>query len=234
MEVFTGWSPSERAIDDLKAEGSWNNDWDASLELIRRYKRGNGLKNKDPSKNELINVFNNFYFGGDPEGSPKEWTGFIQNEKLLVEKDFFDQLDLNKIGWGFVSGAEPPSAKFVLEERLGLQNPPLIAMGDAPEKPNPNGLIQLAEEISGCNLGKSAPPIAYIGDTVADILTINKARHKVPEQKFLSLGVAPPHLHSNDKILARSTYEGQLKKAGADKVIASTKEAFEIISTFLQ
>ena len=33
---YSGWKPSAADIDGLKAEGSWNNDWDASLELLRR------------------------------------------------------------------------------------------------------------------------------------------------------------------------------------------------------
>ena len=33
---YSGWRPDASDIDRLKAEGSWNNDWDASLELLRR------------------------------------------------------------------------------------------------------------------------------------------------------------------------------------------------------
>ena len=37
VEQFTSsYRPSITDIDDLKSEGIWNNDWDASLELIRR------------------------------------------------------------------------------------------------------------------------------------------------------------------------------------------------------
>jgi HAD superfamily phosphatase len=75
--------------------------------------------------------------------------------------------------WGFVSGAEPPSARFVLQERLGLIDPPLIAMGDAPDKPDPTGLIRLAEQLAA---GEHPQRIAYIGDTVADVTTVINAR----------------------------------------------------------
>ena len=34
---FCGWEPSSQDIDNLKNEGIWNNDWDLSLELIKRY-----------------------------------------------------------------------------------------------------------------------------------------------------------------------------------------------------
>ena len=33
---YSGWRPDASDIDRLKAEGSWNTDWDASLELLRR------------------------------------------------------------------------------------------------------------------------------------------------------------------------------------------------------
>ena len=33
---FGGQRPQPAAIDGLKAEGRWNNDWEASLELLRR------------------------------------------------------------------------------------------------------------------------------------------------------------------------------------------------------
>ena len=33
---FHGQRPEPAAIDGLKSEGSWNNDWQASLELLRR------------------------------------------------------------------------------------------------------------------------------------------------------------------------------------------------------
>ena len=33
---FSGWEPSYKDIDNAKNEGIWNNDWDLSLELIKR------------------------------------------------------------------------------------------------------------------------------------------------------------------------------------------------------
>ena len=34
---FCGWEPSSLDIDNLKNEGIWNNDWDLTLELIKRF-----------------------------------------------------------------------------------------------------------------------------------------------------------------------------------------------------
>ena len=222
VNYFCNWKPSIKEIDSLKNEGCWNNDWDASLELIKRYKKESGKSEGIPHKKSLIQIFNDFYFGGDPNGKSSKWNGFIQNEPLLVNKELFKNLSLQGINWGFVSGAERVSAEFVLEERLGLKNPPLIAMGEAPDKPDPTGFIRLAKQITKKELGKSLPPICYIGDTVADILTIKNAKLLIPDQKFISIGIAPPHLHRKENKFERLEYEKKLYQAGADQIIKLT------------
>ena len=204
MEHYSGWRPTAADIDALKAEGSWNNDWDASLELLRRH--GTDV----PSRAALIEVFSGFYFGGDPEGDPTQWQGFIGDEPLLVDRAFFEELTRQHIRWGFVSGAEPPSARYVLQQRLGLSDPPLIAMGDAPDKPDPTGLIRLAEQLAA---GEVPRWIAYIGDTVADVQTVGNARQQRPDLPWRSLAVAPPH------ITDLSAYHRQLQEAGADHIV---------------
>ena len=213
VQHYCGWQPSTATIDALKAEGAWNNDWDASLELLRRH--GSEL----PDRTALIDVFSGFYFGGDPEGNPSQWTGFIGDEPLLVDATFFSTLSQRNIRWGFVSGAEPPSARFVLQQRLGLQNPPLIAMGDAPDKPDPTGLIRLAKALGA---DATTTQVAYLGDTVADVHTVVQARECWPEQQFVSLAVAPPHLQTAEQAAARKIYEQRLQEAGADRVLTST------------
>lgn len=214
---FHGRRPEPAAIDTLKSEGRWNNDWDASLELLRRCGQ-----DPLPAYGELVRVFSDFYFGGDPQGDPAGWVGFIRSEPLLVEPSFFAGLSGAGIAWGFVSGAEPPSARFVLDQRLGLGGAPLIAMGDAPDKPDPTGLLRLAAQLAGTALGPTAPPVAYLGDTVADVLTVLQARRAVPGQKLLSLAVAPPHLHGEPAAGRRLRYEDALRQAGADRIIPST------------
>ena len=212
----------------LKSEGAWNNDWKASEELLKRYYSKKGLSDQTPNFEKIVNVFSDFYFGGDPNGDNRLWQGFIKNEPLLVSQDFFEQLTHKGFQWGFISGAEPASAKFVLETRLGLKNPPLIAMGEAPDKPDPTGFLLLATQLAGRNLGIGVPPITYLGDTVADVLTIQEARKKVPSQTFISLAVAPPHLHKKQHDVARLKYENLLIEAGADMVLKCTTELLSI------
>ena len=213
VKHYCGWEPSAETIDALKAEGSWNNDWDASLELLRR--RGGDL----PDRQALIAVFSGFYFGGDPEGDPQLWRGFIGDEPLLVDPEFFGLLSARGIRWGFVSGAEPPSARFVLTQRLGISDPPLTAMGDAPDKPNPDGVIRLAAAL--CD-GETPQQVTYIGDTVADVQTVINARERQPAWCWNSVGVIPPHVQN------RTNYGQQLINAGADHVLDATRGLLEL------
>ena len=221
---FTGWEPSYLDIDNAKNEGIWNNDWDLSLEFIKRFKKKANSNIEIPTREEIVKCFEEFYFGGDQNKDSKYWSGYITNEELLVDKKFFDLLESNGIVWGFVSGAESASAKFVLEKRLGLKSPPLISMGDAPDKPDPKGFINLSKKLLGDKLGSSNIPMGYVGDTIADVNTVMNAKKEIPSQKFISIGIAPPHLHSKSRLNARNSYEKNLKDAGADLILNSIND----------
>jgi HAD superfamily phosphatase len=112
---YSGWRPDPAEIDALKGEGCWNNDWEASAELLRRRSLALAQASSDgpaslatpegcaeapasaplrlPPFKELVEVFGGFYFGGDPEGDPALWRGLIGQEPLLVEPCFFRELD---------------------------------------------------------------------------------------------------------------------------------------------
>jgi HAD superfamily phosphatase len=100
-------------------------------------------------------------------------------------------------------------------------------MGEAPEKPDPTGLLALAEQLAaqrGQSLGPQGPPVAYVGDTVADVETVQRARRRRPDQRFLALAVAPPHLHLPEQAPQRAAYEQRLRAAGADHLLGTTAE----------
>ena len=97
-------------------------------------------------------------------------------------------------------------------------------MGDAPDKPNPKGFINLSKKLLGDKLGSLNIPIGYVGDTIADINTVMNAKKEIPSQKFISIGIAPPHLHSKSRLNERNSYEKNLQDAGADLILNSIDE----------
>ena len=101
-------------------------------------------------------------------------------------------------------------------------------MGDAPDKPDPQGFINLSKKLIGDKLGESNIPIAYVGDTIADINTVLNARKLIPSQKFISIGIAPPHLHLNSLLKERNSYETNLRNAGADLILNNIYELKDI------
>ena len=101
-------------------------------------------------------------------------------------------------------------------------------MEDAPDKPNPTGFINLSKKLLGDNLEASNIPIAYVGDTIADINTVVNARKVLPTQKFISIGISPPHLHLKSRLKERNSYEKNLRDAGADLILNSIYELKDI------
>ncbi|MFN3360122.1 MAG: TIGR01548 family HAD-type hydrolase [Pseudanabaenaceae cyanobacterium] len=191
-EFFSGRRPTMAEIDRLKQEGLWNNDWEASQELIRRF-----APHVQVEYAQVVAFFQSRYRG-------QNWDGYIQQEPLLVEREFFQRLEAAGIPWGFFSGATRASAMFVLK-RLGLTAPLLVAMEDAPGKPDPTGLIQIAHQLD-------RPHVLYVGDTVADMLTVGRAREQDKSHTYEAIGVIPPH------VTAEADYAAALSQGGADRI----------------
>ncbi len=219
VERFTDgvYRPSELDIDTLKSEGIWNNDWEASQELISRYflAQGNPI---ETDYQEIVAFFQSRYRGEDPNN----WTGYICNEPLLLQPSYLDQLTTAGIPWGFFSGATRASANYVLSKRLGLQSPLLIAMEDAPGKPDPTGLLAAVEQLERKYSNDKILPVVYIGDTVGDMYTVEKARSRFPQRTWIGVGVLPPHVQITEQ--RRSDYTKTLMKAGATRVFSNVQE----------
>ena len=92
VNKYSRWEPSFIDNDNAKNEGIWNNDWDLSLELIKRFIKKDNLNIEIPPREEIVKCFGEFYFGGNPNKDSKYWSGYITNEELLVDKKFFDFL----------------------------------------------------------------------------------------------------------------------------------------------
>lgn len=220
VEHFTqnAYRPSLADIDVLKSEGVWNNDWEASQELIYRYFEAQGQQRHSVmlDYSTIVGFFQSRYRGSDPEN----WTGYICNEPLLLQSSYLNELSNAGIAWGFFSGATRGSANYVLEKRLGLQSPVLVAMEDAPSKPDPTGLMatvqQLAKDIDKYTI------IVYVGDTVADMYTVEKARSLDPSRTWIGVGVLPPHVQ--ESLQRRDAYAETLKVAGAKVIFNNVQE----------
>lgn len=221
VEHFTAkaYRPTQTDIDFLKSEGIWNNDWEASQELIYRYFEAQGQKRTEIQLNydNIVSFFQSRYRGTDPN----RFTGYICNEPLLLQPSYLEQLSMAGILWGFFSGATRASATYVLEKRLGLKSPVLIAMEDAPGKPDPTGLLatvhQLEQQHQVSNI-----PVIYVGDTVADMYTVEKAKLGWRDRDWIGVGILPPHvLEISDR---RDAYADNLKAAGATVIFSNVEQ----------
>jgi len=207
------YRPTPEAIDDLKGEGIWNNDWEASQELVYRYFESQGQPRQRVTIDyqELVAFFESKYCGDDCN----HWNGYITEEPLLISPAYLEQLTANNVLWGFFSGATRESAEYVLQQRLGLASPVLIAMEDAPGKPDPTGLFATVEQLSS----NPSVPVFYAGDTVADMKTITHAKTAQSERDWFPIGILPPHITQNDSLQRIQTYSQRLYSAGATVVL---------------
>jgi HAD superfamily phosphatase len=223
VEHFTqgAYRPTPQDIDALKAEGVWNNDWEGSQELIYRHFETQGQARTDLTLDfdALVDFFQRRY-RGPVLADPNQWTGYISQEPLLVAGDYFQTLQTAQVAWGFFSGATRGSAQYVLERRVGLIKPILVAMEDAPGKPDPTGLFQVAETLAS---REKSLPVLYAGDTVADMQTVVKARQQRPDTPWLAVGILPPHITASDAAY-RDRYGQALTAAGADIVLPRLRD----------
>lgn len=225
VEQFTqgAYRPTPREIDVLKAEGKWNNDWEASQELIYRYFETQGIdrfnQQSDPqfAYEAIVAFFQSRYRGTDPI----HWNGYICQEPLLLQSAYLETLMQSQIVWGFFSGATRGSANYVLEKRLGLQQPVLVAMEDAPGKPDPTGLFDVVRQLEARDSLAAHLPVLYAGDTVADMYTVEQARMQQPDRLWIGVGILPPHVQHADYSKA---YAQTLMEAGAAIVLSNVEQ----------
>lgn len=230
VEEFTNgaYRPTAVEIDTLKGEGIWNNDWEASQELIYRYfeLQGQARSQLNLDYESIVAYFQTKYRGTDPVN----WNGYICDEPILASLEYFASLTAANIPWGFFSGATRGSASYILERRLGLTAPVLVAMEDAPGKPDPQGLFMAIAKLGLQHEKIDSLPIVYVGDTVADMHTVLNARTDRPERHSIAVGVLPPHILAEASQI--DSYRQSLIQAGAAVVIDNVSELTpELISS---
>jgi HAD superfamily phosphatase len=225
VEAFTDgqYRPTPEDIDQLKGEGLWNNDWEGSQELVYRHFEAQGKPRGalDLSYDAIVDFFQRRYRGQILD-DPDRWTGYITQEPLLVDQRYFEALHRDRIVSGFFSGATRGSASFVLQRRLGLSEPVLVAMEDAPGKPDPTGLLAVVQTLTQQYQLPATTPVIYVGDTVADMQTLVRARQTptaTPQRPWLAIGVLPPHILNADAAY-RQSYHRALGAAGAQGVLS--------------
>lgn len=204
--------PTPTDIDQLKSEGIWNNDWKASQELIQRHNQMSGQAHS-ANYDAIVTYFQERYRGSGDD--PSQWTGYITQEPVLMSAQYLTNLVNNGIPSAFFSGATRGSANYILQQRMGLESPILIAMADAPSKPDPTGLYMTINQLEKTT--PSGLPVLYAGDTVADMATIKAAQTEFPQRLWLGIGVLPPHVQTDADYQSR--YSETLKEAGAVLVV---------------
>jgi HAD superfamily phosphatase len=222
VDKFTdgAYRPTAVDIDTLKGEGIWNNDWEASQELIYRYFESQGIDRSQLNLDygQIVAYFQTKYRGTDPVN----WNGYICDEPILASLEYFDALTAASIPWGFFSGATQGSASYILQRRLGLNAPILVAMEDAPGKPDPTGLFMAVAQLGLQHENIDSLPIIYVGDTVADMQTVIRARTEQGCRYFSAVGVLPPHILAATEQV--DGYRQSLFNAGAKVVINNVHE----------
>jgi HAD superfamily hydrolase (TIGR01548 family) len=172
-EHFAGKDISFDNIQKAKNKGGLNNDWDCTEYLLK----DSGI---DISRDKIISKFQELYF--DDNGK-----GFILNENLLADPDFFKTL-AKSYDLAIFTGRPRQEAEFVLK-KWNLENvfSILVAMEDVPDgfhKPDPCGIKQIQSIIPALNT-------YYLGDTPDDMISATKAGVK-------GIGILPPQDKSED------------------------------------
>ena len=65
-------------------------------------------------------------------------------------------------------------------------------------------------------------PVFYLGDTVADMYTVIKAKKLKPERNWIAVGILPPHVQTSET--RQVNYAQKLMAAGAEIVLNNVEK----------
>jgi len=148
---FTGKEVTLEEIQALKNMGGYNNDWDASEELIKE-------RGKNIDKQRIISKFQQYY------------KKVMDNEPLLIDKNLLENLS-KKYVLAVFTGRNRKEADYVLKAN-GIKKYflKIIAMEDVSRrKPDPEGLLKIAN-------GYKASSAYYFGDMIDDMQAAKAAK----------------------------------------------------------
>ena len=149
VKNFTGREISRAAIQDLKNQGGWNNDWELSHRII-------GDLGVTVDYAEVVDYFQRIFFGDDDR------EGLVLREQWVARPGLLERLG-RRFQLAIFTGRTRDEVKVTLE-RFGrsLRFDPVITVEDvARPKPAPDGLLRIAELAPGRKLW-------YVGDTPDD------------------------------------------------------------------
>ena len=169
----------------------------------------------DPDR--IRSVFQELYLGSDryrylEDDDPElDVEGYIEDETVLISRETIDALT-RSFALGVLTGRPATEASIALD-RVGLDVPSdrrITMDDDVPGKPDPAGLVRLAEHLE-------TTAVAFAGDTLDDINTVANARRADPDREYYSVGVLTGGVTGPD---GRRRYD----EAGADLVVDSVNE----------
>jgi len=200
-EYFTSKEISFEAIQQAKNLGGLNNDWDLTEHLLKQ-------SGYNIPKQEIINKFQELYFGNNGDG-------FISNEELLITPELLKELS-KTYDLAIFTGRPKAEAEFALKSRQ-LENLfcPIITMDNLAadkQKPHPEGINRIIEIVNPTET-------YYLGDTIDDM---KAAKSALNGKGIKGIGVLPPQDKSEE-------LKNSLIKHGAMLVLNNTEDLSEAI-----
>lgn len=165
----------------------------------------------------IRSVFQQFYLGTElyqdlENGTPEiDCHGFIYDEEVLISDETIAFL-VSNYPIGVFTGRPAAEAELALA-RIGLDIPDSrrITMDDgAPGKPAPDGILELSTQLD-------VDSIAYVGDTLDDMKTVENAETADPSRSYHGIGVQTGGLSGD-------AGRNALLSAGADVVIETIND----------
>jgi len=168
VEHFCGWRPAKPLVLG-RAQGRRDLEqrWDAALEHCCAATATNPCRPMPP----WLDVSAAFYFGGDPQGDPAGWSGSFATNRV-VEGGLFKASALPD-RLGICEWCRARLSRYVLFGPAGnLGDPPLVAMGDAPDKTeSPPAWLSARHQLWWRRPGGWSPTRRYLVTPFADVQT---------------------------------------------------------------